>query len=393
MKKEYKFETKAIRQQVEQSSQREHSVPIYATSSFTFENAEHARAVFAEEEDGNVYTRFTNPNNDEFVAKLIEMEGAEDGLATSSGMAAVFLGLVSFLRAGDHIVASRSLFGSSHQVLVNILPRWGITHTYIDSNADSEEWEEAIMPQTRLLFVETPSNPGLDVLDLKQLADLAESNDCLLVVDNCFATPYLQKPIDFGAHIVCHSATKFIDGQGRTMGGAILGSEDTIAEARMFARQTGPTMSPFNAWILSKSLETLAVRMDRHCSNAFTLAKHLKDLKDVAVVRYPFLDSHEKNELAKKQMTQGGGLVTFSPTGDYQRCLRFVDALEMFSVTSNLGDSRTTVTHPASTTHSKLSVEEKEAVGITETLLRVSVGLEHIDDIIGDIEQALDKSK
>lgn len=392
MKKNKNFDTNAIRTQVERSSQKEHSVPIFATSSFVFDNAEEARAVFANDKDGNIYSRFSNPNTDEFIKKLCLLENTEDGVATATGMAAIFLALSSHLKAGDHIVASRSIFGSTHQLLTNLLPRWGITHSYVDIQ-DNSAWEEAIMPQTRLLFTETPSNPGLDLCDLEFIGKLAKKHNCLFVVDNCFATPYLQNPVDYGANLICHSATKFIDGQGRTMGGAILGSSDIIKDVRFMAKQTGPSLSPFNAWILSKSLETLSLRMDKHCSNASELAAVMEKHKDIKTVKYPFLSSHPQVSLAKKQMRLGGALVTFELEGGIKRCIRFLDNLKMISLTSNLGDTRTTVTHPSSTTHSKLTKEEQADAGITEGLIRISVGLENIEDIVGDIEQAIDGSK
>ncbi|MBN2523167.1 MAG: aminotransferase class I/II-fold pyridoxal phosphate-dependent enzyme [Bacteroidales bacterium] len=392
MKKRKKFETISVRTQVKRSSQKEHSVPIFATSSFVFDNAEEARAVFADEKGGNIYSRYSNPNNDEFIEKLCLMEKTEDGESTATGMAAIFLALTSHLKAGDHIVASRSLFSSTHQIITNILPRWGITHTYVDIRKNPE-WEKAIMPQTRLLFTETPSNPGLDLCDLEFVGKLAKKHNCLFVVDNCFATPYLQTPADFGANLICHSATKFIDGQGRTLGGAIVGPKNIIKDVRFMARQTGPSLSPFNAWILSKSLETLAVRMEKHCSNAAVLATYLDKSDDTEIVKYPFLSSHPQVKLARKQMRYGGALVTFELEGGMKRCIRFLDKLSMISLTSNLGDTRTTATHPASTTHSKLSEEERKAVGITDGLIRISVGLEHIDDIIEDIQQAIERSK
>ena len=392
MKKQNKFETQAVRTQIKRSVQKEHSVPLYATSSFVFDNSEEARAAFAEEIEANIYSRYSNPNTDEFIEKLCQLENTEDGCATSTGMAAIFLALTSHLRAGDHIVASRSIFGSTHQILTNILPRWGITHTFVNIG-DSEEWEQAIIPQTRLLFMETPSNPGLDLCDLEIINKLAKKHNCLFVVDNSFATPYIQNPANYGAHLICHSATKFIDGQGRVLGGAILGSKNVIKDVRAMARQTGPSLSSFNAWLLSKSLETLAVRMEKHCENAYKLAQYLEKSKGIAFVKYPFLSSHPQESLAKKQMKLGGALVTFEVTGDKKRCMKFLDNLKMFSLTSNLGDTRTTITHPASTTHSKLSEEERSAVNISDNLVRVSVGLEHIDDIIEDIHQAIDRSK
>ena len=382
------FETLAIRSQTERTDFREHSVPLYLTSSFVFEDAEQARALFADEVPGNIYTRFSNPNNSELVEKLCLLEGTEDGIATASGMAAMFTSLISFLRSGDHVLASRSLFGSTHQILTMILPRWGITHTYAEIN-QPETWEALIQPNTKMIFVETPSNPALDLIDLAWLGQLAEKHNLILNVDNCFATPYLQNPVRYGAHLVTHSATKFIDGQGRTIAGAILGRKDLIKEVRFFARHTGPSLSPFNAWVLSKSLETLAVRMDRHCENALQLATFLEEQPDVLKVKYPFLPSHPQHELARRQMRLGGGLVTFELEGGIERGRNFLNALRMISHTANLGDTRTIATHPASTTHSKLSDEDRAAVGIFPGLIRVSVGLESYNDILQDIQQAI----
>lgn len=386
------FETNAIHNQISRSEFREHSVPIYMTSSFVFEDAEQARALFADEIQGNIYTRFSNPNNTEFIDKLCEMEGCEAGLPTSSGMAAMFISLAALLDQGDHVLASRSLFGSTHQIMTSILPRWGISHTYVDI-MKPEEWEGAIQENTKMIFVETPSNPALDLIDLEWLGKLAKKHDILLAVDNCFATPYLQRPADFGADIVAHSATKFIDGQGRCIAGAVLGSKEIIQKIRFFARHTGPSLSPMNAWVLSKSLETLAVRMDRHCDNALALATHLESHPEVEFARYPFLESHPQFELAKKQMKKGGGLVTFEVKGGIERGRKFLNSLKMCSFTANLGDTRTIATHPASTTHSKLTDEERMNVGISPGLVRISVGLEHLDDIIADIDQALEVSK
>jgi O-succinylhomoserine sulfhydrylase len=297
--------------------------------------------------------------------------------------------MAAFLKNGDHIVVSRSVFGSTHQIVTQLLPRWGINYTYMDSSATMDEWESAIMPKTKLFFIETPSNPALDLIDIEALAKVANKHNIILNVDNCFATPYLQNPAKLGAHIVTHSATKFIDGQGRTIGGAILGTKALIKEIRFFARHTGPAMSPFNGWILSKSLETLAVRMDRHCQNALQLAEKLQKNASLNWVKYPFLTSHPQYELAKKQMKLGGGIVTFELSGGVEQGRKFIDSLQMLSVTANLGDTRSIATHPASTTHSKLSVAERQAVGITDGFIRISVGLEHIDDIIKDIESAI----
>lgn len=384
------FETDAIRTQQATTQYREHSVPLYLTSSFIFEDAEQARALFADEIPGNIYTRFSNPNNTEFIDKLCLLEGAEDGIATASGMAAMYLSMAALLRSGDHVVASRSVFGSTHQIFTVLFPRVGITHTYVDVNDDHSVWEEAIRPNTRMIFVESPSNPALDIIDLEWLGKLAANRNVILNVDNCFCTPYIQNPIRWGAGLVTHSATKFIDGQGRVIGGAVVGRKDLIKEVRYFARHTGPSMSPFNAWILSKSLETLAVRMDRHCENALKLAEFLEAHPQVELVKYPFLPSHPHFSLAKKQMKSGGGVVTFEVKGGIGQGRRFLDSLKMISHSANLGDVRTIATHPASTTHSKLTDPERAAVGITPGLIRVSTGLEHIDDIIADVKQAIE---
>lgn len=393
MKKYRHFETNAVRSQMNKSAQRENSSSIYATSSFVFENAEQARAMFADEIQGNIYTRFSNPNNDEFIAKMCLLEGAEDGVATASGMAAMFGSMAPFLKSGDHLLASRSLFGSTHQVITSLFPRWNIQYSYAPVDKP-EEFEKQIKANTRMIFIETPSNPAQDLIDIEWLAALADKHNVILNVDNCFATPFLQNPIKWGAHIVTHSATKFIDGQGRAIGGCILGRKDLMKEVRYFTRHTGPAMSPFNSWILSKSLETLPVRMERHCENALKLAEYLENDHDqVDWVRYPFLPSHPMHQLARKQMRMGGGLVTFELKGGLERGRRFLDALEMCSLTANLGDTKTIVTHPASTTHSKLTPEDRAAVGITEGLIRVSVGLENIEDIQQDIARAVEKSK
>jgi O-succinylhomoserine sulfhydrylase len=388
MPKNKHFETNAIRTQTPSSDQREHSTPLYMTSSFTFESAEHARAMFASEMKGNIYSRYSNPNTDEFIAKMCRLEGAEAGVATASGMAGIFSTLAGLLIQGDHILASRSLFGSSHQILSQILPRWGISFTYADTDK-SDSWESLIRPNTKILFLETPSNPGLDLIDLEWAGKFAKTHNLVYVVDNCFATPYLQRPMEFGTDIVTHSATKFIDGQGRAIGGVIVGSEKWMEKIQFFARHTGPSMSPFNAWLFSKSLETLPVRMDRHCDNAEKLADFLANHKQVNFVKYPHHKSHPQYELAKKQMKRGGGVVCFEIAGGYEKAKSFIDKTEMLSRSANLGDTRTIVTHPASTTHSKLTEEEREAVGISPGLIRIAVGLEHANDIVKDVEQAL----
>ena len=386
------FETDAIRISASKSSQREHSSPIYLTSSFTFDSAEEARQMFAEEIEGNIYSRYSNPNSSDLIQKVCAAEGTESGIATSSGMAAMFGSIASLLQQGDHILASRSLFGSTHQLLTRIFPKWGITSTYGDIS-DFQHWEKLVQPNTKMLFIETPSNPGLEIIDLEWAGKFAEAHKLILVVDNCFATPYLQQPAKWGAHIVTHSATKYIDGQGRVLGGLILGKKELIKEVEFFTRHTGPSISPFNAWILSKSMETLAVRMDRHCENALKVATYFEGDTEIDFVKYPFLPSHPQYELAKKQMKQGGGIITLTLKGGLARAQKFIDSLQMVSITPNLGDSRSIITHPASTTHSKLSVEERAKVGISDGLVRLSVGLEHYEDIIKDVERALEKSK
>ncbi len=385
-------ETLAIRTQTARSAQREHAVPLYLTSSFVFDDAEQARALFADEIQGNIYSRFTNPNVDELVEKLCLLEGADAGIATATGMAAVFASLAGLLSSGDHIVASRALFGSTHQLLTKVLPRWGITTTYVDASAPPDAWAAAVRPDTKLVFVETPSNPGLELVDLAAVGALCRNRNLIFVVDNCFCTPLLQQPIRHGADVIIHSATKYIDGQGRTMGGAVVGAANRIADIRFFARQTGPSLSPFNAWILSKSLETLGVRMERHVANALRVAQHFDGHADVVRVRYPFLESHPQHALARRQMSGGGGIVVLE-LDDLARAQRTADALELASHTGNLGDTRTIVTHPASTTHAKLTEEDRARVAVTPGLIRVSVGLEHVDDIIADLDQALMRSR
>lgn len=387
-----KESSKLIRTQAARSTQREHSVPLYLTSSFMFDDAEHGRAMFTEEVEGNIYSRYSNPNTSEFIQKVCDAEGAEAGLAFSSGMAAVFASFAGLLRSGDHIVAFRSIFGSTHQLFTQLLPRWGITTTYVDASKP-EDFEKALRPETKMVFLETPSNPGLELVDLEWLGELKKKHNFILNVDNCFATPYLQKPIDYGADLVSHSSTKYMDGQGRVLGGVVVGRKDLIKEMMFFIRHTGPAMSAFNAWVFSKSLETLPVRMDRHCSNALKVAEALEKHEDVEVVRYPFLPSHPQHDLAKRQMKQGGGVVTFIVKGGMERAMRFMDALEMISLSSNLGDTRTIATHPVSTTHSKLTDEERALIGIFPGSIRVSVGLEDVEDIIGDLTRALDGSK
>lgn len=386
-------ETLAIRTQANRTAEREHSVPLYLTSSFVFDSAEQARALFADEISGNVYSRYSNPNADELVQKLAALERTEDGIATASGMSAVFAVFAALLSAGDHVVAGRAIFGSTHQLLTRVLSRWKIDHSYVDADAPIEAWSAAIRPETKLVFIETPSNPGLALIDIQALGEVCRERNVLLVVDNCFTTPHLQQPIPLGADLVVHSATKFIDGQGRTLGGAILGPRDLIGEVRFFTRHTGPSISPFNAWVLSKSLETLAVRMDRHSQNALEFARHFEGHPDLDGVLYPYLESHPQHQLALRQMSAGGGIVVLFVQGGIERAKRFIDGLRLLSHSPNLGDTRTIVTHPASTTHSKLTDEERARVGITAGLIRLSIGLEATRDIIADVEQALKGSR
>ena len=388
-----KDQSKVIREQAPRSATREHSVPLYLTSSFIFDSAEQGREIFADEEEGMVYSRYANPNTSEFINRVCKLENAEAGLSFASGMAAVFASFASFIKSGDHIVSSRAIFGSTHQLLTQLFPRWGVTHTYVDT-PNIEDWEKAIQPTTRIIFLESPSNPGLELFDLAELGKLKEKYPHIIfAIDNCFATPYLQQPLQFGFDLSIHSATKYMDGQGRVLGGVVVGNEELINEMLFFIRHTGPAMSPFNAWTISKSLETLGLRMDRHCSNALALAEALENNQEIEDVKYPFLSSHPQYELAKRQMKAGGGIVTFEVKGGRERAFKFIDALEMILYTSNLGDSRTIATHPGSTTHSKLTEEERINLGIKPGSIRLSVGLEDKEDIINDILQALEKSK
>lgn len=385
-----KFETTAIRTQTDRSQHREHSTPIFPTSSFVFEDAEQMRAMFADEVEGNIYSRFTNPSVREFEEKMALLEGVEDAVATATGMAAVFASFLAFLKSGDHLLASKAVFGSSYTILTQYLPKWGISFDWLPT--DTGKWQEMVRPNTKMLFLETPSNPGLDVIDLAFTGQFCKRNSLIFNIDNCFATPYLQQPARFGADLISHSATKWIDGQGRVLGGVVAGSKAMIAEVKKLCRSTGPSLSPFNAWVLSKSLETLAVRMDRHCESALLLAQFLEQKGQVARVIYPFLDSHPMCNVAKQQMKKGGGIVAFEVKDGLEQGRRFLNSVKMCSLSANLGDTRTIVTHPASTTHAKLTEEARQEVGITSSLVRVSVGLEHIDDIVADIDNALKMS-
>jgi O-succinylhomoserine sulfhydrylase len=384
-------ETNAIRIQTRQTSQKEHSTPLFLTSSFTYESAEDMAAAFADDSlEVNIYSRFSNPTVDEFIIKIATLEGAEDGIATGTGMAAVFSTFMTFLSKGDHIISASAVFGSTHTILTKYLPKWGIESSYFDMSKP-ETIAALIKPATKMLYIETPSNPGLDIIDIEYVSVLCKQHNILLVVDNCFATPAVQRPIKFGADLVLHSATKFIDGQGRVLGGVVVGRKELINPMYLFVRNTGPSLSPFNAWVLSKSLETLFIRMDKHASNAMQLAVALQNHPKISSVKYPFLESHPQYAIAKKQMSNGGGIVTFELKEGIESGRKFLNALQMLSMTNNLGDSRSIASHPASTTHSKLTEEERQSVGITPGLIRLSVGLEHPDDVLQDILQALNK--
>lgn len=382
------FETEAIRIQTERSQFSEHSTPLYLTSSFVFEDAEEMRASFAEEKQRNLYSRFSNPNTTEFVDKIVAMEGAEAGYAFATGMAAVFSTFAALLNTGDHIVSSRSVFGSTHSLFTKYLPKWGIETSYFKVN-EVDKIESLIQSNTKILYAESPTNPAVDILDLETLANIAKKHNLLLIIDNCFATPYLQNPIKFGADLVIHSATKLIDGQGRVLGGVTVGKAELVKEIYLFSRNTGPAMSPFNAWVLSKSLETLVLRVDKHCENALKIAQFLEGHPKINKVKYPFLPSHPQYDVARKQMKLGGNVIAFEIKGGITAGRKFLDKIQMCSLSANLGDSRTIVTHPASTTHSKLSEEDRLEVGITDGLVRCSVGLENVNDIINDLNQAL----
>ena len=388
MAEERKNITDAIRIQTPRTGQMEHSSPLYLTSSFVFEDADEMRGAFADENDNNIYSRFSNPTVDEFIQKMCALEGAEAGFATATGMAAVFSSMFSILKQGDHIISSSSVFGSTYALVTKFLPRFGIESTLVAGN-DKEAWEKAIRSNTKMIYLETPTNPQLELIDLEWIGQLSKKHNIILNVDNCFATPLLQKPINFGADLVVHSATKWIDGQGRVLGGVIVGRADLIKEIYLFCRNTGPSLSPFNAWVLSKSLETLDVRMERHCANAQKIAEKLENNPKISWVKYPFLPTHPQYEIAKKQMSKGGGVLCFEIKGGIESGRNFLNALKMLSMTANLGDSRSIASHPASTTHSKLSEAERLSVGITPGLIRISAGLEHVDDILADIEQAL----
>jgi O-succinylhomoserine sulfhydrylase len=382
-------ETKAIRIQTPRTPEMEHSTPLFLTSSFCFDEAEDMRAAFADENDMNIYSRFVNPTVEEFVQKICALEGAEEGFATATGMAAISSTFLALLQQGDHILSGRAVFGSTHTLFTKYLPKFGISTTYMDADRP-DTWAALIQPNTKLIYLETPTNPALEIVDLSLISALAKQHGIILVVDNCFATPVLQRPIEYGADIIIHSATKWIDGQGRVLGGVIAGRKDLVREIYLFCRNTGPSLSPFNAWVLSKSLETLHVRMERHCANALFLANELQQHPAIEWLKYPHLPSHPQYDIAIKQMSLGGGILCFGLKGGLEKGRQFLDALQMLSVTANLGDTRSIASHPSSTTHSKLSEAERMAVGISPGLIRISAGLEHREDILKDILQALD---
>ena len=383
------FDTLAVRAGIHRSQFNEHSEALYLTSSFVFDNAAQAAARFSGEEAGSVYSRYTNPTVDMLQERLAALEGAQCCVATASGMSAILACVMCFTRAGDHIVASHGLFGATVQLLNNWLPRFGVTTTFV-SPTDVSQWEAAIRPSTRLLFLETPSNPLTEVSDIAALSAVAHRVGALLAVDNCFCTPALQRPIELGADIVLHSATKYLDGQGRVMGGAVLGTRDLVHEPlTTFLRNAGPTLSPFNAWVILKGLETLNLRMQAQSANALLLAQWLEQLPSVQRVFYPGLESHPQYELARRQQASGGAIVSFVVKGGREAAWRVVDSTRLMSITANLGDVKTTITHPASTTHGRLSPEAREQAGISEGLLRVAVGLEATADLRQDLETGL----
>ncbi len=389
MEEDYGFETRAIREGIWRSDEQEHSEALLLTSSFRFQSAEEAAARFAGELPGNIYSRFTNPTVRTFNERLASLEGGEQGLGFASGMAAITATFMGLLSAGDHIVASNSLFGATTGLLNNVFARFGVAITFVDPE-DSPAWTAAATEDTRMFFLETPSNPGMAVADIADLAERARAAGAWLVVDNCFCTPALQRPLDLGADLVIHSATKYLDGQGRCVGGAVVGPEALVGE-RIFPvlRSAGATMSPFNAWVFLKGLETLSLRMERHCDNAERLAEHLANRLGPDQVRFPGLPNHPRFELAKRQQSRFGGLLAFDLPRGREAAFAFINALAIPTITANLGDAKSTVTHPASTTHARVSQAERDAGGVTEGLVRISAGLEDVEDLVADVDRAL----
>lgn len=382
------FETMAIRAQMERTDYNEHSAPLFLTSSFVFDTAEEMRAAFNEESDDFIYSRYVNPNTNEFINKVCLLEGAESGVSMASGMAAIYTTFMALLKSGDHVVSCSSVFGATHAIFTKYFPKLNITHSYFNISKP-EEIEKLIKPETRFIYLETPTNPAIELIDLEYVSAIAKKHNILFIVDNCFATPYLQQPIKYGADLVVHSATKYMDGQGRVLGGIVVGKKELVHEIYLYGRLTGPSLSPFNAWVLSKSLETLAIRMERHCENALFVAENLEGNKAIENVSYPFLKSHPHHHIAKKQMKMGGGIITITINGGYEAAKKFLDKLQMIKISPNLGDARSIATHPASSTHCKLSEAERLSVGITPGLIRISIGLENKHDILNDILQAL----
>lgn len=389
--RKYQLETLAVREGIERSQFNEHSEAMYLTSSFVFDNAAQAAARFSGEEEGNVYSRFTNPTVNAFQQRLAALEGAEAAVATASGMSSILALIMAHLSAGDHIVASNSLFGATLQMFNNILSRFGIATTCV-SQTDVSAWEAAIQPNTKLFFLETPSNPLTEIADIQALCDIAHAKGALVAVDNCFCTPILQRPLDLGADLVVHSATKYLDGQGRVLGGAVVGAKQFTDPVLAFLRTAGPTLSAFNAWVLLKGLETLQIRMEAQSAKALQLAQWLEAHPQVARVLYPGLPSHPQHALAMRQQKSGGGIVSFEVKGGRAEAWRVVDACELLSITANLGDTKTTLTHPASTTHGRISAEARAAAGIGEGLLRVAVGLEAVSDLQADLDRGLSQN-
>jgi O-succinylhomoserine sulfhydrylase len=388
MSEQYDLDTLAVRGGIARSQFNEHSEALFLTSSFVFDSAEQAARRFTGEEPGNIYARFTNPTVTMFQDRLAALEGAEFCVATSSGMSAILACVMGLLSAGDHIVASRAIFGSTVQLFGNIFKRFGVETTFV-SPTDVSEWEAACKPNTKLFFAETPSNPLTEVCDIAALADIAHRHGAWLAVDNCFCTPILQRPLDLGADIVIHSATKYLDGQGRVLGGAVLGKKALLEGVYTFLRTAGPTLSAFNAWVILKGLETLRIRMDAHSANALELARWLEAQPQVERVLYPGLQSHPQHQLAMKQQKTGGGIVSFELKGGKEAAWRVVNGTCMLSITANLGDTKTTITHPATTTHGRLTPEQRAAAGIGDGLLRIAVGLESVADIRADLERGL----
>lgn len=385
-------DTLAVRAGQIRTGQLEHSDAIFPTSSFVYGSAAQAAARFGGEEPGNIYSRFTNPTVQAFEARIAAMEGGERAVATSSGMAAILATCMALLQAGDHVVCSRGVFGTTNVLLQKYLAKFGVETTFV-SLTDMDGWKAAVRPETRMLFIETPSNPLCEVADMAALSSLAKANDALFVVDNCFCTPVLQRPLEFGADVVIHSATKYLDGQGRCVGGVVVGSHTLMEEVYGFLRSAGPTMSPFNAWVFLKGLETLPIRMRAHCENALELARWLEQQEGIEAVYYAGLPNHPQHQLAKRQQSGFGGVLSFQVRGGREQAWAFIDATRMISITANLGDVKTTITHPATTTHGRLSPEDKENAGITENLVRVSVGIEAIEDIKTDLARGLNALK